>query len=56
MYTVKGYFTGQNPRTHRVQVDNLVRARVVANELKLKGYAIEIRDQTGKVVYDDQAE
>ena len=53
MYTVKGYFTGQNPRTKSVQVDNLVRARVVANELKLKGYTIEIRDQAGKVVYDE---
>ena len=50
MYRVKGYLLGAHPEIHRIEVDSLTRARVVASELTKKGYVVEIRGPDGKIV------
>jgi hypothetical protein len=52
VYRVKGYLTGQYPDIRRIEVDTLAQARAEAAKLKLKGFAVEIRDMAGNIIPD----
>ena len=53
MYRVKGYSIGRSAQINRTETDTLTEARAVAEDLKLKGFIVEIRDSEGKIVPDD---
>jgi menaquinone-dependent protoporphyrinogen IX oxidase len=56
VYRIKGYIIGQSAEINRTEVDTLEMARAVAEDLKRKGFFVEIRDTAGKIVDDNQGD
>jgi hypothetical protein len=54
VYRIKGYIIGRSAEINRTEIDTLEKARAVAEDLKGKGFFVEIRDSAGKIVSDEQ--